>query len=41
MERMNPLDATFLAIEDTVNHMHIGSVVIFEGPPPRDRKSVV
>ncbi|HYL51156.1 MAG TPA: wax ester/triacylglycerol synthase family O-acyltransferase [Acidimicrobiia bacterium] len=35
MERMNPLDATFLAIEDTVNHMHIGSVVIFEGPPPR------
>jgi WS/DGAT/MGAT family acyltransferase len=35
MERMNPLDATFLAVEDAVNHMHIGSVEIFEGPPPR------
>ncbi len=35
MERMNPLDATFLAIEDAVNHMHIGSLEIFEGPAPR------
>jgi diacylglycerol O-acyltransferase len=32
---MNPLDATFLAVEDAVDHMHIGSVGIFEGPPPR------
>ena len=34
MERVSPLDATFLAIEDSVNHMHIGSVGIFAGPPP-------
>jgi len=31
---MSSLDATFLAIEDAVNHMHIGSVGVFEGPPP-------
>ncbi len=34
MERMGTLDAVFVAIEDSVNHMHIGSVGIFEGPPP-------
>jgi WS/DGAT/MGAT family acyltransferase len=34
MERMSPLDASFLHIEDARNHMHIGSVAIFEGPPP-------
>jgi WS/DGAT/MGAT family acyltransferase len=34
MERMGALDATFLAVEDAVNHMHIGSVCVFEGPPP-------
>lgn len=33
-ERMSPLDASFLHIEDRVTHMHIGSVSIFEGPPP-------
>ena len=32
--RLSPLDATFLHIEDDVSHMHIGSVGIFEGPPP-------
>ena len=31
---MSPLDATFLHIEDDKSHMHIGSVAIFEGPPP-------
>jgi len=31
---MGSLDAMFIAIEDAVNHMHIGSVGIFEGPPP-------
>jgi diacylglycerol O-acyltransferase / wax synthase len=35
MERMSALDASFLEIEDAVSHMHIGSVAIFEGPPPR------
>jgi diacylglycerol O-acyltransferase / wax synthase len=34
MDRLSPLDAFFLHIEDDVNHMHIGSVGIFEGPPP-------
>jgi WS/DGAT/MGAT family acyltransferase len=31
---MSPLDASFLHLEDDVSHMHIGSVAIFEGPPP-------
>ncbi len=34
MDRMNSLDAVFIAIEDSVNHMHIGSVGIFDGPSP-------
>lgn len=34
MQTMTPLDASFLHIEDAVTHMHIGSVGIFEGPPP-------
>ena len=34
MEPMGSLDAVFIAVEDTVNHMHIGSVGIFEGPAP-------
>ena len=33
-DRLSPLDASFLTIEDAVNHMHIGSVNVFEGPPP-------
>ncbi len=34
MDRMSPLDASFLHIEGANNHMHVGSVSIFEGPPP-------
>ena len=36
MDRLSPLDASFLHIEDAspVSHMHIASVAIFEGPPP-------
>jgi diacylglycerol O-acyltransferase / wax synthase len=34
MDRLSPLDAAFLHIEDDYNQMHIGSVGIFEGPPP-------
>src|SRR5437763_86139 len=34
METMSPLDASFLHIEDAITHMHIGSIGIFEGPPP-------
>ncbi|MEJ7583240.1 MAG: wax ester/triacylglycerol synthase family O-acyltransferase [Acidimicrobiales bacterium] len=34
VDRMSPLDASFLHIEDDVSHMHIGSIGIFEGPSP-------
>jgi diacylglycerol O-acyltransferase / wax synthase len=34
MDRMSPLDATFLHVEDGITHMHIASCAIFEGPPP-------
>jgi diacylglycerol O-acyltransferase / wax synthase len=34
MERMSPLDASFLYIENDMTPMHIGGVAIFEGPPP-------
>ena len=33
-DRLSPLDASFLHVEDSVTHMHIGSVSIMEGPPP-------
>jgi diacylglycerol O-acyltransferase len=32
--RLSALDASFLEFEDAVTHMHIGSVALFEGPPP-------
>jgi diacylglycerol O-acyltransferase len=34
-DRLSPLDASFLHIEDDVSHMHIAAIGIFEGPPPR------
>ncbi len=34
MDRMNPLDASFLHIEDGTTHMAIASCAVFEGPPP-------
>jgi diacylglycerol O-acyltransferase len=34
VDRMSPLDASFLHIENEVNHMHIASIAIFEGPAP-------
>jgi diacylglycerol O-acyltransferase / wax synthase len=34
MRTLSPQDASFLHIEDDVNHTHVGSVAIFEGPPP-------
>jgi diacylglycerol O-acyltransferase / wax synthase len=34
MDRMNPLDAEFLYLEDGTAHMHIASCAIFEGPAP-------
>jgi diacylglycerol O-acyltransferase len=34
MDRMSPLDASFLHIENSVSHMHIASIAMFEGPAP-------
>jgi diacylglycerol O-acyltransferase len=33
-DRLTGLDASFLHIEDAAAHMHVASVVLFEGPPP-------
>ena len=43
-ERLTPLDATFLELEeaDEAAHMHIGAVMVFEaapGPPPHPRRA--
>ncbi len=35
VDRMSPLDALFLHVEDGVSHMHIASVLLLEGPAPR------
>src|SRR5205085_8708368 len=34
VDRLSPMDASFLHVEDDVSHMHIASVAIFEGPAP-------
>lgn len=34
MDRLHPLDSSFLHLEDDVTHMHIGSCWILAGPPP-------
>ena len=34
MDRLTSIDASFLAQEKEGSHMHIGAVMIFEGPPP-------
>ncbi|MFO0592284.1 MAG: wax ester/triacylglycerol synthase family O-acyltransferase, partial [Polyangiaceae bacterium] len=33
-ERLGSLDATFLHLENRAAHMHVGAMVVFEGPPP-------
>src|SRR5829696_7686770 len=33
-DRLTGLDASFLHLEDGTSHMHVASVMIFEGPPP-------
>ena len=33
-DRLNAVDASFLAQESQNAHMHIGAVMVFEGPPP-------
>ncbi len=34
MDRMSPMDSSFLHVEDGITHMHIASCAIFEGPAP-------
>ena len=34
MERLSPMDVSFLDQEKRGSHMHIGAVMTFEGPPP-------
>jgi len=34
MERLSSLDGVFLAVEDRVNQMNIGTVAVFDGPRP-------
>jgi WS/DGAT/MGAT family acyltransferase len=34
LDRLSPIDAGFLAQEGPNTHMHIGGVVLLEGPPP-------
>ncbi len=33
-DRLTAVDAGFLAQEGPVSHMHVGAVMVFEGPPP-------
>ncbi|MDQ6817794.1 MAG: wax ester/triacylglycerol synthase family O-acyltransferase [Actinomycetota bacterium] len=34
LDRLTSIDASFLHQEGSTSHMHIGAVMIFEGPPP-------
>jgi WS/DGAT/MGAT family acyltransferase len=34
LDRLSATDATFLTQENASSHMHIGAVLVFEGPPP-------
>ncbi|HMD52116.1 MAG TPA: wax ester/triacylglycerol synthase family O-acyltransferase [Solirubrobacteraceae bacterium] len=34
LDRLTPVDASFLHQEGAVSHMHIGGLMIIEGPPP-------
>ena len=33
-DRLTAVDASFIAQEGPTSHMHVGAVMIFEGPPP-------
>lgn len=35
LDRLTAVDASFLANEGATSHMHIGAILVFEGPPPR------
>ena len=33
-DRLTAVDASFIAQEGPTSHMHVGAVMIFDGPPP-------
>src|SRR3954469_21385799 len=33
-DRLTPLDSSFLHLEDQASHMHVGTVLVFDGPAP-------
>jgi diacylglycerol O-acyltransferase len=35
LDRLTSIDASFLSNETSSSHMHVGAILIFEGPPPR------
>ncbi|HEX2709019.1 MAG TPA: wax ester/triacylglycerol synthase family O-acyltransferase [Solirubrobacterales bacterium] len=35
LDRLSALDASFLSNESSSSHMHVGAILIFEGPPPK------
>ncbi len=35
LDRLTSIDASFLSNESSSSHMHVGAVLIFEGPPPK------
>src|SRR3954465_4757243 len=40
MDRLSAIDASFLAGERETSHMHVGAIMIFEGPPPGREESL-
>jgi len=34
LDRLTAVDASFLTNESSASHMHVGAILIFEGPPP-------
>ena len=34
LDRLSSIDASFLTNESSASHMHVGGILIFEGPPP-------
>jgi diacylglycerol O-acyltransferase / wax synthase len=40
MDRLSAIDASFLAQEGRSSHMHVGAVLLFEGPPPTQEEII-